>query len=67
MGPVQTVDTQQILQRFQEHQVNHIHREANRTAHNLAKLALSLGVGRVWREDFPACMRNIGIAKRSIV
>lgn len=40
-------DTKYLLQRFQEHCVNHVGREANGAAHNLAKLALSLGEDKV--------------------
>jgi hypothetical protein len=60
------VDTKQILQRFQEYEVVYIKREANSAAHSLAKLALTLGGNRVWREDFPACMHDIVTADLSI-
>jgi hypothetical protein len=38
--------------------VNFVHREANGEAHKLAKLALSLGENKVWREDFPFSLHN---------
>lgn len=59
-------DTMQMLQRFQEHDVMHIQREANQAAHHLAKLALTLGVNRVWREDFPESLHDIVTAETSI-
>jgi hypothetical protein len=41
---------------FQEHTVYHVGRELNKAAYALAKLALSLGHNRIWREDFPSCL-----------
>jgi hypothetical protein len=42
-----TMDAKQKLQTFQEFNVVHVPREANRAAHCLAKLALTLGENRV--------------------
>jgi ribonuclease HI len=42
-------DMHQLLQRFSEFSVQHVRREANRAAHKLAKLALSLGEDKIWR------------------
>jgi hypothetical protein len=44
---------QQLLQRFSEFSVQYVRREANGAAHKLAKLALSLGEDKIWRDDFP--------------
>jgi hypothetical protein len=49
-------DTKFQLGRFQKYVVRHVGREINRAAHALAKLALSLGSNRLWREDFPSCL-----------
>jgi ribonuclease HI len=51
-------DMQQLFRRFVEHSVQFVRREANKEAHKLAKLALSLGENKVWREDFPFSVNN---------
>jgi hypothetical protein len=52
---------QQLFQRFLEYKVNFVHREANGEAHKLAKLALSLGENKVWREAF-SLHNNVTVA-----
>jgi hypothetical protein len=43
-----------LLRGFIDCKVVFVPREANGKAHKLAKLALSRGVNKVWREDFPS-------------
>jgi hypothetical protein len=47
------VDMLQLLHSFLEYKVNFVPWEANGEAYKLAKLALSLGETKVWRDDFP--------------
>jgi hypothetical protein len=61
-----TMDAKQKLQNFQEFDVMHVPREANCAAHCLAKLALTLGENRTWRDNFPACMHNVVTADLAI-
>jgi hypothetical protein len=55
-------DVQQLFRRFSEHSVHFVRREANTDAHKLAKLALSLGENKVWRDAFPFSVSNDVIA-----
>jgi hypothetical protein len=54
-----TMDAKHKLQTFSEYEVVHVLRAANCAAHSLAKLALTIGENRVWRENFPACMHDV--------
>jgi hypothetical protein len=47
-------DLKALLRGFINYKVIFVPREANGKAHKLAKLALSRGVNKVWREDFPS-------------
>jgi hypothetical protein len=51
-------DALQIMQSFLNCKVSFIHREGNEEAHKLAKLAISLGENKVWREDYPFSVQN---------
>jgi ribonuclease HI len=46
-------DMQQLLRRFSEFSVQFVRREANGAAHKLARLALSMGENKFWRDNFP--------------
>jgi hypothetical protein len=46
-------DVLQLMRSFLDCKVSFVHREGNGEAHKLAKLAISLGENKVWREDFP--------------
>jgi hypothetical protein len=46
--------------------VHYIHHEANRVAHRLAKLALTLGMDKVWRDEFPKCMHDIVSTEQAV-
>lgn len=46
-------DMKLLLRSFQEYKVNYVQCEANEVAHKLAKLALSVGEDKLWREAFP--------------
>jgi hypothetical protein len=51
-------DMQQLLWRFSEFLVQFIRRETNDAAHKLARLALSMGENKIWRDNFPFQVRN---------
>jgi ribonuclease HI len=55
-------DVQQLFRRFAEYSVHFVRREANIDAHKLAKLALSMGENKVWRDGFPFSVSNDVIA-----
>ncbi|XP_057809034.1 uncharacterized protein LOC131023509 [Salvia miltiorrhiza] len=40
----------------------HVRREANRAAHELARLALSFSDVMIWKSDFPIWLSNIGLS-----
>jgi hypothetical protein len=51
-------DVRLSLNNIPECKVDHVHREANRVAHGLTKLALKSGNETVWLEECP-CIRDI--------
>jgi ribonuclease HI len=51
-------DVRQSLRGISRWQVNHVLREANRVAHELAKLALKKENDNVWVEECPSCIRG---------
>jgi hypothetical protein len=61
-----TLDAKQKLQTFSEYEVVYVPRVANCAAHSLAKLALTIGENRVWRETFPACIHDVVTADLEI-
>ena len=52
-------DAKLLLRNVSRWNVCHVRRTVNMAAHKLAKLALSLGEERVWKEDHPMCVRQI--------
>jgi hypothetical protein len=51
-------DAKILLCNVSQWRVCHVRRIGNMAAHKLAKLALSLGEERVWKEDYPMCVRQ---------
>jgi hypothetical protein len=52
-------DVRQCLRCIPWWQVNHVFREANRVAHELAKMALKQANDVDWVEECPSCKRDI--------
>jgi hypothetical protein len=52
-------DAKLLLQSVSQWSVCHVNHTRNMAAHKLAKLALSLGEERLWREDYPLCVREL--------
>jgi ribonuclease HI len=52
-------DVRQCLKNIPRWQVNHVFREANRVAHELAKHALKQANDIVWVDECPSCIRDI--------
>jgi hypothetical protein len=60
-------DANSILGSCQIWSVSHTYREGNGVAHNLAKLALSLGQDVLWTENFPDCILDLVLAEHALV
>jgi hypothetical protein len=52
-------DTQNWFQRLHPFFVHHVRRQANMAAHGLAKLAISLRLDNVWKEDCPSFIHDV--------
>ncbi|XP_059462829.1 uncharacterized protein LOC132191757 [Corylus avellana] len=52
-------DVKLNLNIFPRWQVNHVHREGNRVAHGLARMALQQVNDTVWSKECPSCIRDI--------
>jgi ribonuclease HI len=52
-------DAKLLLHDFIHWEINYASREANFVAHNLAKLAAFLGLGRQWVDEIPNCISEI--------
>lgn len=60
-------DAKSILGSCQIWRVSHAYREGNGVAHNLAKLALSLGQNVLWTENFPDCIWDLVLVEQALV
>lgn len=45
--------------------VQHVAKQANVTAHNLAKFVISIREEKMWIRDFPSCIHGIVLAEQS--
>ena len=58
-------DIRTILRRFPRWRISHVGREFNQAAYGLARLAKMQSIDRLWRTDYPECIRGILIAEKS--
>lgn len=52
-------ETRILLRRFDCWSVKHVKRDGNKTAHTIAKYAVSHPQNRVWLDSFPSCLSGI--------
>lgn len=52
-------DVKTGLNVYSKWKVEHVHREANKVAHNLAKLAIQQATDSVWLDEGPSCIGDI--------
>jgi hypothetical protein len=52
-------ETSILLRNYDRLAVNHVRREGNMVAHNLAKLAVSHPQNQVWFDSFPSCLSEL--------